>query len=99
MAFNVAFVLDDVEYRNMRYGVSQSTKKPWMSLVFEDDEGYQVECSAPADMQTELHDMKDTGMLNKGDHCSIAVRAVAKADGNSYIMLRAIPEVLEDEEC
>ena len=36
--------------------------------------------------------------LRKGDMCAIAVRAVATADGNSYIQLLAVPEVLEDED-
>lgn len=99
MAFTLNVVLNGLEYRTKRYGVSASSGKAWMSLVFEDSEGYQVETSVPADLQQDILDMVEDGSLVKGDRCDCAVKAVARSDGNSYIQLKALPEVLEDEEC
>ena len=97
MAFNLNVVLSGLEYRTKRYGVSASSGKAWMSLVFEDSEGYQVETSVPADLQQDVLDMVEDGSLFKGDVCNCAVKAVARSDGNSYIQLKALPEVMEDE--
>ena len=94
MAFNLSFVMHSVEFRRQRYGVSSNTGKAWMSLVFEDSEGYQVECSVPADMQQDMLDEP----LEKGDLCNVALRAVAKADGSSYVQLRSLPELCEVDE-
>lgn len=96
MAFTLNVVLNGLEFRNKRYGVSASTGKAWMSLVFEDSEGYQVETSVPADLQQDIIDMIDDGVLAKGDMCDCSLKAVARSDGNSYIQLKALPELMED---
>lgn len=94
MAFALECNLSEVEYRACRAGKSQSTGNLWMSLVFEDMDAQQIECSVPQDMQGDVYSLG----LCRGDVCNIAIRAVARADGNSYIQLRAVPEVLEEEE-
>lgn len=85
MAFSFSCKLD-VEYRGMRSGVSSKTDKTWMSLLFEDEEQSQLNVSVPAEMQAAVNLMQ----LRKGDQCHIQIRASARADGNSYLMLQDI---------
>ena len=94
MAFSLQCNLEELEYRACRAGKSQSTGNPWMSLVFEDIDAQQIECSVPQDMQGDVMSLG----LRRGDVCNIAIRAVARADGSSYIQLRAVPEILEEDE-
>lgn len=92
MAFVLNVNLSPVEYRGMQTGVSSQTGKPWMSLVFEDADTNQVSVSVPQDMQGDVYNVG----LQKGDYCAVGIRAVARVDGNSYIQLSAVPEILEE---
>ena len=92
MAFSLNCNLTDVEYRACKGGTSQKTGKPWMTLVFEDTEANQLEASVPADMQGDIYSLS----LRKGDLCNINILAVARADGSSFVMLRALPEVVSE---
>ena len=92
MAFALKCNISPVEFRAVRMGVGKNG--PWMSAVFEDTDAQQLECSVGKEMQGDFYDLG----LRKGDNVSIAIRAVARADGNSYIQLRALPELVEDEE-
>lgn len=83
MAFSFSCELD-VEYRGMRSGMGQKTQKPWLSLLFEDEEQSQLNVSVPNEM---IADVNNLG-LRKGDFCHIKIRVSARADGNSYIMLQ-----------
>lgn len=79
----------------MQTGVSSKSGKQWMSLIFEGEECNQLSVSVPSDMFSDIYNAH----LQKGDLLMISVRAVARADGNSYCMLDAIPEfVIEDED-
>lgn len=90
MAFNLSVSVPSVEYRGMQEG--QGSRGRWVSLVFEDRECNQISCSVPGNMQADVDDLH----LQKGDICDIAIRAVARADGNSYVQLRAIPNLHEE---
>lgn len=94
MAFVLNVTLDNMEYRHILTGVSSQSGKPWMSLVFEDKEANQIQASVPNDMQGDVYGLG----LRKGDMCVIAVRAVARNDGNSYVQLTALPEIYEGED-
>lgn len=85
MAFSFSCKLD-VEYRGMRSGLSSKTQKPWLSLLFEDDEQSQLNVSVPSEMIADVNNLQ----LRKGDQCHVTIRASARADGNSYIMLQDI---------
>lgn len=89
MAFALNAVLSPMEFRALRSGSGKNG--PWMSLVFEDADSQQLEASVPKDLQGDIYNLG----LSKGDVCSISVRAVARADGNSYVQLRALPELAE----
>lgn len=91
MAFALNVTVPDVEYRGCQSGTSKEGR-PWMSLIFEDKDTNQISVSVPSDMQGDVYSLS----LRKGDMCVINVRAVARADGNSYVQLRAIPEILEE---
>lgn len=91
MAFSLEVTLSSVEYRAMRSGTGKRGR--WMSLVWEDEHASQVETSVPVDMQADVMALG----LTKGDCCVINIRAVARADGNSYIQLRALPELMDEE--
>ena len=92
MAFRFKTSFPEIEYRGEQSGASERGR--WLSLIFEDSECNQLSVSVPKDMQSDVYAL----CLRKGDMCAIAVRAVATADGNSYIQLLAVPEVLEDED-
>lgn len=91
MAFSFSCMLS-VEYRGMRSGVSLKTDKPWLSLLFEDMEQSQLNVSVPAEMIADVNNLQ----LRKGDMCAIKMRASARADGNSYLMLQDISIVDDD---
>ena len=93
MAFRISCVLDCMEFRAIQSGRSQKTGNNWMSLVFENDEAEQLSVSVPSDMQSDVYSLG----LRKGDVCVISVRAVAMADGNSYVQLTALPELADSE--
>lgn len=90
MAFSINVVMF-AEYRGMRTGVSASSGRQWMSVMFEDEDAQQLSISVPNDLIADVYQLG----LRKGDSCNIAFRAVARADGNSYLMLNAIPELTE----
>lgn len=92
MAFRFKTTFPNLEYRGEQSGTSD--RGPWLSLIFEDSECNQLSVSVPKNMQGDVYALG----LRKGDMCAIAVRAVATADGNSYIQLLAVPEILEDED-
>ena len=94
MAFRLDVTLGSVEYRGMRTGKSTKTGNPWMSLVLEDSDANQIEVSVPQDMQGDVYGVG----LRKGDMLALGIRAVAMSDGNSYIRLTALPQILESEE-
>ena len=94
MAFAFNASLSEVEYRACRHGTSNASGRTWMSLIFEDYDATQIECSVPQDMQGDIFSME----LKRGDVCDIAIRAVARADGNSYVQLVALPLVYEKDE-
>ncbi len=93
VAFRITCVLDSMEYRAIQSGRSQKTGNPWMSLVFENSDADQLSVSVPSDMQADVYGLG----LRKGDMCVICVRAVAMADGNSYVQLVALPELMDSE--
>lgn len=93
MAFSLNVRLPFVEYRGEQSGISTKTGKPWCSLVFEQPDTSQLQASVPSDMISEV---KYLG-LTKGDVCQIDIRAVAQSDGNSYIKLTAVPELVDLE--
>ena len=92
MAFSLDVTIPDVEYRAMRSGTGK--RGLWMSLVWEDKSANQIETSVPAEMQSDVMGLG----LSKGDRCVVSIRAVARADGNSYVMLQALPELMDEEE-
>lgn len=77
------------EYRGMRTGTSSRTNSPWMSLLYETEDSEQISVSVPSEMISEIYAMKPA----KGDVHNIVIRAVARADGNSYVMLQSLPQV------
>lgn len=91
MGFRLDCVLSDLEYRGKRSGVGRESGKPWLSLVLEDAEAQQIEVSVPQDLQSDVYALN----LMKCDVLTVAVRAVAyNGEGaNSYIQLRAVPEI------
>lgn len=90
MAFNLVVDLVDIEYRACRSGTSKQGNV-WMTLVFEDSDCNQVEASVPADLQSEVYSLG----LQRGDACNISIRAVARADGNSYVQLLKLPTLVD----
>lgn len=94
MAFVLSCTLDHMEYRGMRTGTGSKSNQPWMMLVLEDGDAQQCEVSVPRDMQGDVYSLG----LRKGDYIMCSVRAVARADGNSYVQLVALPEIYEYEE-
>lgn len=92
MAFVINAQLNRMEYRSVRSGVGKESGKTWMSLVLEDENANQLDVSVPSDLQGDVYGLG----LRKGDIITVAIRAVARNDGNSYVQLRAIPE-LEDQ--
>lgn len=93
MAFRLVTTMQGVEYRGMQSGYSDKSKRNWLSLVFEDSDFNQFTASVPTDMQ---NDVRSLGLV-KGDLCDVAITAVASADGNSYIQLRALPELFDED--
>ena len=92
MAFVLNVTLERMEYRAVRSGVGKESGKPWMSLVLEDEYSNQLDVSVPQDIQGDVYGLS----LRKGDMVNLSIRAVARNDGNSYIQLRAIPELVSD---
>ena len=92
MAFVLTVDLPDVEYRTCRSGTSKQGNV-WMTLVFEDLDSNQIEASVPADLQSEVYSLG----LHRGDSCSVKIRAVARADGNSYVQLLELPRLVDGE--
>lgn len=90
MAFVLTIDLPDVEYRACRSGTSKQGNV-WMTLIFEDIDSNQIEASVPADLQPEVYSLG----LQRGDACNISIRAVARADGNSYIQLLKLPALVD----
>ena len=93
MAFRLVTTMQGVEYRGSQSGYSDRTKRNWLSLVFEDKDFNQFTASVPTEMQ---NDIRSLGLV-KGDLCDVAITAVASADGNSYITLRALPELFDGD--
>lgn len=91
MAFMLQVPLENVEYRGLRTGVGQKSGRPWMSLVVEDGDANQIEISVSQDMQGDVYGCG----FRKGDILNLLIRAVARNDGNSYIQLMALPELVE----
>lgn len=81
------------EYRGMHSGVS-SNGNQWLSLLFEDDDCNQLSVSVPKDMIGDVYSLH----MSKGEFYWLAIRAVARADGNSYVMLQALPSLVEEED-
>lgn len=94
MAFVLNCNLESMEYRGLRSGTGKDSGRAWMTLVLEDSDANQVEVSVPQDYQSDVYGLG----LRKGDVLSVAVRAVARSDGNSYIQLRAVPELEYEED-
>lgn len=94
MAFVLNCTLPSMEYRGLRTGTGKDSGRPWMTLVLEDSDANQVDVSVPQDLQGDVYGLG----LFKGDVLHVAVRAVARADGNSYIQLVAIPEIVDASE-
>lgn len=92
MAFVINCVLDGMEYRGMQSGVGRESGRPWMSLIFETEDASQLSVSVPSDLQSEVYSKQ----LQKGCVCSISIRAVARADGQSYVQLTDLPFVIAD---
>lgn len=93
MAFSLEVTVPNVEYRARRSGNRSNNRGVWVSLVWEDGKANQIETSVPAEMQADV----DSLGLSKGDRCVISIRAVARTDGNSYIQLLALPELMDEE--
>ena len=93
MAFSLNLRLPYVEYRGQQSGISQKTRLPWLSLIFEQPDTTQLQCSVPSDLIQEVNYLG----LSKGDMCCIDIRAVATSDGNSYIKLNSLPEIVDVE--
>lgn len=93
MAFRLSVTLQELEYRGVRSDVNKDGQR-WMALLFEDRETNQLNVSVPRDMHRDVNGLD----LRKGDLCNVALLAVATSDGKSYLQLRALPEILEDEE-
>lgn len=91
MAFSISCVLPKMEYRAIRTGTGKNGV--WMSLVWEDSDSQQIETSVPKDLQADVYGLS----LKRGDLCAISVRAVARSDGNSYVQLKALPELADVE--
>lgn len=94
MAFVLNVNLDGYEYRGVRTGVGRESGKPWMSLILEDKEANQVDISVPQDIQGDVYSLA----LSRGDVISVPVRAVARADGNSYIQAVDLPRLIADKD-
>lgn len=92
MAFRIPAVLD-VEYRGFRSGTASRTGNPWLSLMFEDKDTNQISVSVPGDMIGDVYALH----MAKGERYFVSIVATARADGNSYVMLQALPELQEDE--
>lgn len=93
MAFNLNVRLPFVEYRGEQSGISKKTGQPWLSLIFEQPDTSQLQASVPSDMIADVRQLS----LFKGDVCQIDIRAVATSDGNSYIKLTSLPELVDAE--
>ena len=89
MAFSLDVQIPAVEYRGMRGGNGE--KGPWLALILEDEHTNQLNVSVPRDMQADVHSLG----LAKGDLLVVQLRAVAMANGNSYIQLTALPELMD----
>ena len=94
MAFRLSVRVPNVEYRGYQQGYSERSKRNWLTLIWEDQEFNQLQTSVPAEMQNDVREMS----LRKGERCEIAILAVATADGNSYVQLRALPEVYDEDD-
>lgn len=94
MAFVLNCTLESIEYRGLRTGVGQKSGRTWMSLVLEDSNSCQVEVAVPNDLQSDIYSLH----LQKGDYLNVAIRATARSDGQSYVQLLAVPELVEDGE-
>ena len=88
MAFVLNCNLPSMEFRGLRTGTGKDSGRAWMTLVLEDSDANQVDVSVPQDLQGDVYGLS----LRKGDVVHVAVRAVARVDGNSYIQLVAVPE-------
>lgn len=93
MAFSLNVRLPFAEYRGQQSGISKKTGLPWCSLIFELPDTSQIQASVPSDMLSEVNYLG----LTKGDMCCIDIRAVAQSDGNSYIKLTSLPELVDVE--
>ena len=94
MAFRVVAKYPEIEYRGFQSGHSEKTKRDWLSLIFEDEECNQLNVSVPLTMQQDVREMT----MRRGDHYAISIVAVATADGNSYVQLRALPELVDPDD-
>ena len=92
VAFRIACVLESMEFRAIQSGRSAKSGNNWMSLVFENPDAEQLNVSVPSEMQADVYSLG----LRKGDVCMISVRAVAMADGNSFVQLTALPELMDE---
>lgn len=92
MAFVIQCELRNVEFRGLQSGVGRESGRPWMSLILEREDASQVSVTVPQEMQPELYSMS----LRKGDLLNVDVRAVARADGQSYVQLVALPLLVAD---
>lgn len=92
VAFRIACTLESMEFRAIQSGRSAKSGNNWMSLVFENPDAEQLSVSVPSEMQADVYSLG----LRKGDMCVISVRAVAMADGNSFVQLTALPELMDE---
>lgn len=93
MAFSLSVRLPFAEYRGQQSGISKKTGLPWCSLIFELPDTSQIQASVPSDILSEVNYLG----LTKGDMCQIDIRAVAQSDGNSYVKLTSVPEIVDME--
>ena len=92
MAFSLKVAMT-VEYRGSRSGISSRSGNQWLTLVYETEESDQISVSVPNDMISDVQSMHPI----KGDMHNIIIRAVARADGNSYVMLQALPTLVGED--
>lgn len=88
MAFSIKVNLK-CEYRGYRSGTSSKTNAPWLSLLYETDDSEQISVSVPSEMISDVYAMQPA----KGDMHLITIRAVARSDGQSYVMLQSLPQL------
>lgn len=89
MAFAVNVVMD-LEYRGREMGYSQKNDRNWMTLKLETDDADILQVSVPVEYQSDVLDMN----LERGDMLKVRIRLVATSNGNSYIMMTSLPEIV-----